>query len=188
MFDDTLYKRLDVVTLSVPPLRRRVDEILPLALRFLQQANQANGRAVKDIAPATQGEAEVTPDLDRLRLDPLDGDGRDEIVLCQGKTLDSFTTESLIYRGAPDGIDSVPVRLVSDDARRVFVVRASNSARPQVVLINHFSRGVCGDVDVTIYHGGPDGFSTTRKTGMPGFGALLCAEDIELIVKYERSL
>jgi len=102
----------------------------------------------------------------------LDGDGLDEIVISQSKTLDSFTTESLIYRASPEGINPQPIRLQSEDARRAFIVRASDAALPQVVLINHFSRDVCGDVDVDIYFGGPDGFSSSRQQGLPGFGAV----------------
>ena len=111
-------------------------------------------------------------------LGDLDGDGLDEIVISQSKTLDSFTSESLIYHATPDGVDPQPVRLVSEDARRGFLVRASDAALPQVVLINHFSRGVCGDVDVDIYYGGPDGFTASRRRGLPGFGAVeaLCCD------------
>jgi two-component system response regulator AtoC len=46
---DLLY-RLDTITLAIPPLRQRGDEIEPLALRFLAQANQANGRGVRGIS------------------------------------------------------------------------------------------------------------------------------------------
>ena len=50
-FRADLYYRLNALTLAVPPLRRRVDEIEPLARSFLEQANAANGWAVRGISP-----------------------------------------------------------------------------------------------------------------------------------------
>jgi DNA-binding NtrC family response regulator len=45
---DLLY-RLDGMTLSVPPLRERVEEILPLALRFLAEAQRNAASPVREI-------------------------------------------------------------------------------------------------------------------------------------------
>ena len=47
-----LYYRLNGITLTIPPLRERGDEIEPLALRFLRESNQRNRRAVQGIEPA----------------------------------------------------------------------------------------------------------------------------------------
>ena len=33
----------------------------------------------------------------------LDGNGYDDIVLCQNRTMEMYTTESLVYRGGPQG-------------------------------------------------------------------------------------
>ncbi|WP_437573777.1 sigma 54-interacting transcriptional regulator [Sorangium sp. So ce887] len=43
---DLLY-RLNAMTVTIPPLRARPEDIEPLALRFLEQANQANARFVR---------------------------------------------------------------------------------------------------------------------------------------------
>jgi len=48
--EDLLY-RLNAMTLTVPPLRDRPDEVEPLAHRFVDLANEANGCAVRHIAP-----------------------------------------------------------------------------------------------------------------------------------------
>jgi DNA-binding NtrC family response regulator len=50
-FRADLFYRLNTVTLKVPPLRERPEDITPLALHFLKEANEANGRAVRGIAP-----------------------------------------------------------------------------------------------------------------------------------------
>ena len=102
----------------------------------------------------------------------LDGDGSDDIVLCQMRTEESYTTESLVYRGSPDGVVIEPVRLQSEDARRVYIARPSAEERPQVVFVNYRSRNALGDVDSTIYFGGPDGFSPERRKDVPGFRAV----------------
>jgi len=47
---DLLY-RLDAMTLALPPLRERREDIAPLAELFLREANRENGRAVRDIEP-----------------------------------------------------------------------------------------------------------------------------------------
>jgi DNA-binding NtrC family response regulator/pSer/pThr/pTyr-binding forkhead associated (FHA) protein len=48
-FREDLFYRLDVVSLTVPPLRQRVAEIEPLALRFLKEASASNRRDVERI-------------------------------------------------------------------------------------------------------------------------------------------
>ncbi len=50
-FRKDLYYRLNTITLSVPPLRDRQDEIEPLALHFLREANEANRREVRGFEP-----------------------------------------------------------------------------------------------------------------------------------------
>ena len=47
---DLLY-RIDVMTLKIPPLRERAEEIEALALCFLEQANRDNGRRIEAIDP-----------------------------------------------------------------------------------------------------------------------------------------
>ena len=50
-FREDLYYRLNTMTIAIPPLRDRRDEIEPLARRFLRQANEANGRNIQGIEP-----------------------------------------------------------------------------------------------------------------------------------------
>jgi DNA-binding NtrC family response regulator len=52
-FRADLYYRLSTVTLEIPPLRERTDEIEPLVRRFLRQASEAGGPP----APAIEDEA-----------------------------------------------------------------------------------------------------------------------------------
>ena len=52
-FREDLFYRLSVVTLGVPPLRERRDDIVLLATHFLRKYAAANARAVSGIAPET---------------------------------------------------------------------------------------------------------------------------------------
>ena len=80
----------------------------------------------------------------------LDGDGCDEVVLCQSHTAESFSWVSYLYRGSPDGPLAKPLELPGEDARRVFLARASADKRPQVVLVNHMARNKLGNLDAFI--------------------------------------
>jgi transcriptional regulator with GAF, ATPase, and Fis domain len=46
-FRADLYYRLGGVVIEIPPLRARLDEVEPLAMRFLRMANAANARSVE---------------------------------------------------------------------------------------------------------------------------------------------
>jgi DNA-binding NtrC family response regulator len=50
-FREDLYYRLNTMTLVIPPLRDRTEDIEPLALRFLVESNEANHRDVRGIEP-----------------------------------------------------------------------------------------------------------------------------------------
>ena len=51
---DLLY-RINAMVITVPPLRERVEEIEPLAMRFMEEANQINGRRVDGFSNTTGG-------------------------------------------------------------------------------------------------------------------------------------
>ncbi|MCW5852123.1 MAG: VCBS repeat-containing protein, partial [Anaerolineae bacterium] len=102
----------------------------------------------------------------------LDGDGCAEIAVCQSHTAESFTSESLVVRVGREGVRGEPVRLATEDARRVFVAHASDPATPQVVFVNYFARNLIGNIRPSIYFGGPDGFSPERRQDVPGWGAV----------------
>ena len=51
-FREDLFYRLKVVTVKLPPLRARREDIAPLVSHFLHQFNQKLGREVQDVAPA----------------------------------------------------------------------------------------------------------------------------------------
>jgi DNA-binding NtrC family response regulator len=50
-FREDLYYRLNVITIQIPPLRERPDDILPLAEHFLNKYSRRIGKEVRGIAP-----------------------------------------------------------------------------------------------------------------------------------------
>lgn len=102
----------------------------------------------------------------------LDGDGCDDVVLCQSFTPDSFSHESLVYRGSRDGIAKKPIKLPGEDARRVLLARRRDSSGLAVLLVNHMARGKLGNPDVSVYLGSADGFRPERRMALEGWGAL----------------
>ncbi len=50
-FRDDLYWRLNVVNISLPPLRERKDDIEDLVKYFIQKLNNQMGKSVKDVSP-----------------------------------------------------------------------------------------------------------------------------------------
>ncbi|MCI8608453.1 MAG: sigma 54-interacting transcriptional regulator [Firmicutes bacterium] len=50
-FREDLYYRLNVIPLTIPPLRERTDDILPLAKYFLHKYSQMLGKEVTDFSP-----------------------------------------------------------------------------------------------------------------------------------------
>jgi len=51
-FREDLYYRLNVITIHLPPLRRRTEDIPLLARHFLQMYSAENGKPIREIAPS----------------------------------------------------------------------------------------------------------------------------------------
>jgi len=58
-FREDLFYRLNVVSIHLPPLRERREDIPALARHFLQKYGDANGKAIRGIAPETMVRLEV---------------------------------------------------------------------------------------------------------------------------------
>ncbi len=102
----------------------------------------------------------------------LNGNGYADILIVQNRDEESFTTESLVYRGAKKGLSLKPVRLISHDARRGFIARTSDEEMPQVILTSNFAGSASDDIKSYIYFGSKDGYSPENKKEIPGWGAI----------------
>jgi hypothetical protein len=112
-----------------------------------------------------------------VAIGDLDGDGRAEIAIASAYTQDAFSVSSPVYRFRQREA-RLWQSLESHDARRVFAVGPRPGEGSGLLIINRQGRNKLGNVDVSIYLGGPEGFSPERRIGLPGFGAVLgiCAD------------
>ncbi|WP_165252811.1 sigma-54-dependent transcriptional regulator [Paludisphaera soli] len=93
-FRPDLYYRLGVVTIHVPPLRERGDDLLLLVQRFLRRFNRELGRDVREVAPAA---------MDRLRSYSWPGNVRELQSVLQQALLRA-TDSVLLTSHLPDDL------------------------------------------------------------------------------------
>ena len=114
---DLLY-RINTMTIKVPPLRERAEEIEPLALHFLSEANEANGCAVEGLAPAA---------LELLRRHQWPGNVRElrnvmhrAVVMALGPQIEAADLPDRVCSAAAApagqlGADALPLDLQGED-------------------------------------------------------------------------
>lgn len=107
-----------------------------------------------------------------VALGDLDGNGCDDIVLCQHWDEETWSFHSLVFRGNPHGIDPNPIRLSTEGARRVLIMRPTPDRRPHVVFINRYARNAVGRMEPAIFWGGADGFDANRAQYLSGLGCV----------------
>jgi DNA-binding NtrC family response regulator len=123
---DLLY-RLNTVAVTIPPLRERVDEIGPLAERFLKDARKQSGGDVKSIDPAALAALERYPWPGNVR--ELRNAIERAVVLCEGRaiTLDDLTErvrgERVANEPEPERAAPAPDDVPSDGDYREHVRR-----------------------------------------------------------------
>ena len=112
---DLLY-RINTMTLKVPPLRERGEEIEPLARHFIAEANEANGCEVANVADEA---------LELLRRYAWPGNVRElrnvihrSVVMAEGSAIvmDDLPERVRAGGGAPVTMASAPAQLRREDA------------------------------------------------------------------------
>ena len=100
------------------------------------------------------------------------GDGKKQLIICQGGTSILHSTESFIFGYKPDRSQFKIATLHSGDAMRIIAGKTGNKKEKQVVVINHETGRVRGDENVYIYLGDSDGYNSERKIELPGWAAV----------------
>jgi DNA-binding NtrC family response regulator len=98
-FEQDLYYRLSVVPIEIPPLRERVGDIAPLALRFAVHAGRGLGKEITGIAVETLRLLQEYPWPGNVR--ELEHATERAVILSRESVLQPYTFESLRCRTRP---------------------------------------------------------------------------------------
>ena len=88
LFREDLYYRLNTISLEIPPLRSRTDEIVPLALSFAEEFSRRYSRSVTSFSPAAQTELENYSWPGNIR--ELRNCVEKAVILSDSEVIDSF--------------------------------------------------------------------------------------------------
>ena len=100
-FREDLFYRLDVVTVRLPPLRERRDDVPLLAAAFLRRLAEANHRRVTGFTPAALAALEAAPWPGNVR-ELLHAVER-AVILARGELIDVGDLPEGLRRAAPGG-------------------------------------------------------------------------------------
>ncbi len=107
-FREDLFFRLNVVSLELPPLRKRVEDIPSLSLRFLYQQSKEIGKEIAEIDEEAQTLLQRYAYPGNIR--ELENIIERGVIFCQGKTLTSRNLPQELHEIAPS-----PVRGTTQD-------------------------------------------------------------------------
>jgi len=106
-FREDLFFRLNVVAFDLPPLRKRVEDILPLCQRAIVRFSQEFGKAVPDLDPEARALLEQYPYPGNIR--ELHNILERALIFCQGRTL----TPDCLPHELRNGSEKIAVATVS---------------------------------------------------------------------------
>ncbi len=112
-FRQDLFYRLAVVTLGIPALRERLDDVEPLAAHFLAERRVRTGHKLTGLTPRA---------LDVLRAHPWPGNVRElrnvmerAVIFARGATVDVGDLPDELVHGGADPVDSGELLAITGD-------------------------------------------------------------------------
>ncbi len=88
LFREDLYYRLNTISLELPPLRRRRETIVPLAMKFLAEFSRKYGRDAESLSPMAKAELESYSWPGNIR--ELRNCVEKAVILADGKVIEEF--------------------------------------------------------------------------------------------------
>ncbi|MDR2096274.1 MAG: sigma 54-interacting transcriptional regulator [Treponema sp.] len=115
-FREDLYYRLSVFPLTIPPLRERKTDIMPLAGYFIEQFSARYHKHIHDISPAA---------ADLMTEYSWPGNVRElqnclerAVILCTGGTIHSYHLPPSLQKKGPAGMGGIDIAAGRGDTRR----------------------------------------------------------------------
>ncbi|MCB1174913.1 MAG: sigma 54-interacting transcriptional regulator [Leptospiraceae bacterium] len=106
-FRADLFYRLNVIRLAIPPLRERVEDVLPLAQHFLKKYTRENNKDISEITQAAVQLLESSEWPGNIRQ--LENSIERAVVMCQNHFLDTPDFHELY-----ENLESAPVTLEAE--------------------------------------------------------------------------
>lgn len=132
-FREDLYFRLNVITLEMPALRKRVDDILPLAEHFIEKYAKANGMAPRKLTKEAQEKLKSYRWPGNVR--ELENSMHRTVLLAGGDAIDA---SDIMLQGMHDGSDRNETQEASG-MQGSLVGRTVESVEQELILdtLNH---------------------------------------------------
>jgi two-component system response regulator AtoC len=128
-FRGDLYYRINVVTIKLPPLRERPQDIAELALHFLRRYNQRLGLGVESIAPAAM--RQLTEYAWPGNVRELENVIERALVLAQGTTIEPEHLAEFVQGAgrAATPADDLSIKRQTEELERRLIQRALEQTR-----------------------------------------------------------
>ena len=112
-FREDLYYRLNVVSLAIPPLRERKNDIPALAAFFLRRYAEENGKKLEGLTDEALGDLARYPWPGNVR--ELENAIERAVVLCDGPRIERrHLPQSLVPENAAQGAPAIPGSTIAD--------------------------------------------------------------------------
>jgi len=124
-FRDDLYYRLHVVSVRMPPLRERPEDVPLLASAFLRRLAEKNEKTVSGFTPAAMAALEAFPWPGNVRQ--LEHAVEHAVVLCRGEAIDVGDLPEAVRAASPRpastaaGTISLPVGTPMEEVERIVI-------------------------------------------------------------------
>ena len=120
-FRDDLYYRLNVITLQVPPLRERREDIIPLAEWMLKSASIRNNRASMSLSPGAA--AAIAKHKWPGNVRELRNALERAAVLTRGDVIQPDDLPDSLFRDASEALSGIPRSASLEDVEREHISR-----------------------------------------------------------------
>jgi len=118
-FREDLYYRLKVVSLDVPPLRERKEDIYLLAIEFLHKFNKENNKAIEGFSPKAKKLLNKYNWPGNIR--ELKNNIEGAVVICQKKFIDVDDLSIETADQNSDNMITIPYGITMEDAEKIII-------------------------------------------------------------------